>query len=66
MMFPVRCLDFLSAVKRLGTNAVYLMLLCGAIFDLAVSASFGFYLPKFMETQFDIQPSFTALLVGRC
>ncbi|XP_022106225.1 solute carrier organic anion transporter family member 3A1-like [Acanthaster planci] len=56
--------DFVASSKRIGTNAVFMMLLVSTIFELAVSASFGFFLAKFFEIRYNTAPSFSALLVG--
>ncbi|XP_038051581.1 solute carrier organic anion transporter family member 5A1-like [Patiria miniata] len=56
--------DFMSSTKRIGTNAVFMLLMTSTIFELAVSASFGFFLPKFFEIRYNVAPAFAALLVG--
>ncbi|XP_022106233.1 solute carrier organic anion transporter family member 5A1-like isoform X1 [Acanthaster planci] len=56
--------DFLMASKRLVTNFVFMALLVGSIFDLAIAASFGFFLAKFLQIQFNIPAAQSSLFVG--
>ncbi|XP_022106230.1 solute carrier organic anion transporter family member 5A1-like [Acanthaster planci] len=56
--------EFLRTSKRLATNFVFMALLIGSIFDLAIGASFGFFLAKFLEIQFNIPAAQSSLFVG--
>ncbi|XP_038052437.1 solute carrier organic anion transporter family member 3A1-like [Patiria miniata] len=56
--------DFFMASKRLFCNFVFMALLVGSIFDLAVAASFGFFMAKFLQVQFNIPAAQSSLYVG--
>ena len=40
-------------------------ILIGSIMDLAVSASYGFFMAKFLEVQYEIPVGTSSLLVGK-
>ncbi|XP_033640943.1 solute carrier organic anion transporter family member 3A1-like isoform X1 [Asterias rubens] len=56
--------DFISSAKRIFTNFVWAMITLATCSELAVSACFGFFMPKFIEIQYNIAPALSALLVG--
>ncbi|XP_038052436.1 solute carrier organic anion transporter family member 5A1-like [Patiria miniata] len=56
--------DFLQVSKRVGTNFIFMIILVGNIFDLAVAASFGFFMAKFLEVQYNIPAANSSLFVG--
>jgi len=62
--FGKKLQDFPTCVAVLLRNPTFLLLTLAEMFDGVIATGLGAFLPKILETQFQLDPYFTAILVG--
>lgn len=58
-------LEFPKAVMKLLKNPVYMLLNLTSVFEMVIVTGFITFVPKYLETQFDLRTSEANLYTGR-